>query len=76
MTVFLLAASAAGCSPSQSVAERVQDNRLASIENKVDKLESARQLPAPMSKEEYDQIPDGTRFLAPDGTVRIKGKAK
>lgn len=30
-------------------------------------------IPRPASKSEYDQLPPGTQYLAPDGTVRTKG---
>lgn len=34
------------------------------------KLVGEEYLPAPISKEEMDQLPSGTRFYAPDGTTR------
>ena len=32
-----------------------------------------QQLPAPKSEEEYTALPSGTRYTAPDGTIKVKG---
>lgn len=57
----------AGCSQAQDT------DQLDRIESQLNRIEAKeRQLPAPMTKEQYDQMPVGTEFLAPDGTVRRK----
>jgi hypothetical protein len=34
--------------------------------------QGAQSMPSPKSREEYDALPSGTRYLAPDGSVRTK----
>lgn len=56
--------------------QRQDNTQLDRIEAQLNRIEAhERQLPAPMSKQEYEQIPPGTDFLAPDGTVRTKPKS-
>lgn len=71
--VVALGLGLASCAP--------QDNtdQLNRIEQSLKRLESKRappQLPAPTTKEQYEQIPGGTIFLAPDGTIRKKPTSK
>lgn len=78
MKPLLMLAAVALCSCQKGNADRSPEQaldsaRLERIEQKLDRLESRdEQLPAPLSKSEMDAIPDGTKFLAPDGTVRVK----
>lgn len=71
MRIIALALLVAGCNQTNDQAQ------LDRIEASLNRIEAHhRQLPAPMSKVEYDQLPAGTTFLAPDGTVRKKPDAK
>lgn len=66
LAVLLLA----GCS---QPSDDAQLNRIESSLNRIETSQTlAHQLPAPMSEEQYRQIPVNTLFLAPDGTVRRK----
>jgi hypothetical protein len=50
-----------------------ESDQLNRIESSLNRIEANQhQLPAPMTKQEYEQIPAGTKFLAPDGTTRKK----